>query len=124
MIRLIYHLTVDQHYSTVRIAEYLNALGVPPSYTKDGRQLKKGKRKTNTAGIWRPSRIRNIIVNTTYKGIHHYGRRTDKKREIIPREVPAIVDEATWTRAQEVLTENQLDACRAYFGVPEPPIRW
>ena len=101
-----------QGYSTVKVADYLNALGVPPSYTKDGRQIKRGKRKVNTAGIWRPARIRNMIVNTTYKGIHYYGKRTEKKRELIPREVPAIVSKEIWEKAQQVLRENQLEAIR------------
>lgn len=43
VIRLIYRLTVDQHMSTVQIADYLNALGIPPSYVKD--EIKSGKRK-------------------------------------------------------------------------------
>lgn len=112
VVRLIYHLIADQGYSTVKVADYLNALGVPPSYTKDGRQIKRGKRKVNTAGIWRPARIRNMIVNITYKGIHYYGKRTEKKRELIPREVPAIVSKEIWEKAQQVLRENQLEAIR------------
>ncbi|MDO7787230.1 recombinase family protein [Desulforamulus aquiferis] len=112
VIRLIYKLTVEQHYSTIKVADYLNALGVPPSYVKDGRLLKRGKRKVNTAGIWRPARVRNIICSTTYKGIHEYGKRSNKKRDLITREVPAIVSAADWTRAQKVLRENQLDSTR------------
>ena len=80
VVQLIYRLIADQGYSTIKVADYLNALGVPPSYTKDGRQIKRGKRKVNTAGIWRPGRIRNMVVNTTYKGIHYYGKRTNKRR--------------------------------------------
>lgn len=109
---MIYRLTVDQHMSTKKIADYLNALGVPPSYTKDGRQVTRGKRKENTAGIWRPGRIRGMIVNSTYKGIHEYGKRSKKQREIISREVPSIVDVETWERAQIVLHENQIGAMR------------
>lgn len=112
VIRLIYQLTVEQHYSTIKIADYLNALGVPPSYVKDGRLVKRGKRKVNTAGIWRPARIRNMICSTTYKGLHEYGKRSNKKREIITREVPAIVSEDVWAEAQQVLRENQLEAVR------------
>jgi site-specific DNA recombinase len=80
VVRLIYRLIADQGQSTIRVSDYLNALGIPPSYSKDSRQLKRGKRKENTAGIWRPSRIQNMVVNTTYKGIHHYGKRSNKKR--------------------------------------------
>lgn len=112
VVRLIYRLIGEQRYSTIRVADYLNALGVPPSYTKDGRQVKRGKRKVNTAGIWRPGRVRNMVVSTTYMGLHHYGKRTNKKRELIPREVPAIVSEDLWQKAQQVLRDNQLEAMK------------
>ena len=49
--------------STIKVADYLNALGVPPSYSKDGRQVKKGKRKEIMSGIWFPSRISNMLFN-------------------------------------------------------------
>lgn len=113
VIRLIYALTTEQGMSTIKIADYLNALGVPPSYSIAGRQITKGKRKENTAGIWRPARIRNMLVNKTYMGIHEYGKRTKKKRDIITREVPAIVAEEVWLKAQEVLKDNQLEATRS-----------
>ncbi|GIM47581.1 serine recombinase [Collibacillus ludicampi] len=112
VVRLIYRLTVEQKMSTVKIADYLNALGVPPSYTKDGRKVKRGKRQENTAGIWRPSRIRNMIINETYKGIHHYGKRASKERDLILRQVPAIVSEEVWDKAQLVLRENQIESMR------------
>jgi len=112
VVSMVYRLTVEEHMSTKKIADYLNSLGVPPSYTKDGRQIDKGKRKENTAGIWRPGRVRGMIVNTTYKGIHEYGRRSKKQREIISRKFPSIVDVDVWERAQEVLHENQIGAMR------------
>src|SRR5690554_767569 len=108
VVRLVYKMVAEEGCSTIKVADYLNALGVPPAYVKDGRKVKKGKRKENTAGIWRPGRIRNIIVNSTYKGIHLYGKRTDKQRELIPRKVPAIVSEEIWEKAQETLKHNQI----------------
>lgn len=112
VVQMIYHLVAEQGLSTIKVADYLNALGVPPSYAKDGRQIRRGKRLENTAGIWRPARIRNMLVNTTYKGIHYYGKRSKKNREIIPRQVPAIVSEETWEKAQQVLRSNQIEATR------------
>jgi len=112
VVSMVYRLTVEEHMSTYKIADYLNSLGIPPSYTKDGRQINKGKRKENTAGIWRPGRVRGMIANSTYKGVHEYGTRSKKQREIIPRSVPAIVDVDTWDQAQIVLHENQLGAVR------------
>jgi site-specific DNA recombinase len=112
VINLIYNLVANQRYSTIKVADYLNALGAPPSYAKDNRQITSGKRKVNTSGIWRPARIRNMIINTTYKGIHYYGKRSKKDRDLIPREVPAIVSEELWENAQKVLKENQIEAMR------------
>jgi site-specific DNA recombinase len=113
VIRLIYFLITSQKYSTVRIADHLNAFNIPPSYIRDGRQIKKGKRKVNTAGVWSPSRIRNMLVNTTYKGVHTYGQRATRvDRELIERIVPAIVDADIWDLAQIALKDNQLEAMK------------
>lgn len=111
-IRLIYRLIADEGYSTIKAADYLNGLGIPPSYVKDGRQVRRGKRKVKTAGIWRPSRVREIIRNSTYMGLHQYGKRSNKRRELIARKVPAIVSEETWHKAQQVLRDNQLEAIK------------
>lgn len=110
VVRLIYSLLIDHHYSTIKIADYLNALGVPPAYTKDGRQIKKGTRKENTAGIWRPARIRGLVSNTVYMGVHYYGKRSTKERELISREVPSIVSKEIWEEAQRVMKNNQIEA--------------
>jgi site-specific DNA recombinase len=109
IIEMMYRLSVEPDYTCCQIADYFNALGFPPSYVKDGRQIQKGKRKENTAGIWRPGRIRNMIVNETYKGIHKYGKRTKKEREIITRQVPAIVPDELWTQAQQALKDHKLE---------------
>lgn len=112
VIKLIYNLIADKGYSTIKTADYLNALSIPPSYAKDGRMLKRGKRKVNVAGIWRPGAVRRIVINTTYKGIHYYGKRGTRAKELIEREVPAIVSVEQWERAQSVLKENQIEAFR------------
>jgi site-specific DNA recombinase len=112
VVQMIYRLTVEQNMSTYKIADYLNALGIPPKYSIMGRKITKGKRKENTAGVWTPGRVRNMIVQDTYKGIHLYGKSSKKVREVIKREVPAIVDEDTWDQAQLVLKDNQLEAVR------------
>lgn len=106
VIRLCYRLLVEDGYSTYRIADHLNALGIPPSYTKDGRQMLQGKRKAATSGQWLPSRVRNMLAQTIYKGLHYYGLRTNRKREPIPRTFPAIVSAETWERAQVQMKAN------------------
>jgi site-specific DNA recombinase len=47
-------------------------------------------------------------VSPTYKGLHQYGRRSKRGREIIEREVPAIVSPELWERAQQALAANQV----------------
>ncbi len=117
VIRLIYKLTVEQDWSCIRIADHLNAIGVPPAYVRDDRAFLQtdgtnplhGKRKARTQGIWRAGRIRNMMTgNTTYKGIHCYGQRSKREREVIERAVPAIVDAETFDRAREILRSHML----------------
>lgn len=116
VVRLIFHLIADQKMSTIMVADYLNDLKIPPSYVVHGRKVKKGpergKRKESTAGIWRPGRVNQIIKNTTYKGFHDYGKRSKREREIIRREVPAIVSEEVWDQAQQVLRDNIIESTR------------
>ncbi|MGP0583650.1 recombinase family protein [Paenibacillus timonensis] len=113
VVRLIFHLIAEQKMSTIQVADYLNALNIPPSYVLNNRKVKdRGKRKVNTAGIWYPGRVGSIIKNPTYKGIHDYGKRSNRDREIIRRQVPAIVSEITWDIAQETLSDNQLEGAR------------
>ncbi|MFW9331812.1 recombinase family protein [Paenibacillus polymyxa] len=112
VIRLMYDLVGRQKWSTIKVADYFNSLKIPPSYVRDSRKIKRGQRKENTAGIWRPGRIRSMIVNKTYMGIHEYGKRATREREIIIREVPAIVSKELWEQAQLTLRENQLEGMR------------
>lgn len=114
IIRLIYRLAAEEGRSSNLIADHLNSLGVPPAYTRAGREeVLRGKRKETTQGIWRYGRVCNMIKNPTYKGVHFYGRRSAKTREIIERAVPAIVSEAIWEKAQETLRKNFLISCAA-----------
>jgi site-specific DNA recombinase len=99
VVRLIYRLLAEEYWPCRRIAEHLNALGIPPA-------------STVPHGRWRYGRIQRIAVNPVYKGEHHYGRRTTRDREVIVRPVPAIVDAATWERARQRLHQNQLLATR------------
>lgn len=112
VVRLIFHLITFEKFSTVKAADYLNALGIPTNYAINNRKMTRGKRKIKTAGVWRPNAVGRIITNSTYKGIHLYGKRSKKEREVIEREVPAIVSEEIWNTAQEVLKENQIEALR------------
>ena len=104
-VRLIYDLAL-QRYSTVRIAEQLNALKVPTVYATKGYKLKTG----TSTGLWFPGRIYNILTAEIYKGIHTYGKKSKNGKEPIVRRVPAIIDEEKWDAVQDILRLNQIDS--------------
>jgi len=86
------------------IADDLNRLRIPAA----------GKRKKSFARRWTPGRIRNIIGNEIYKGVHFYGRNLKQKgkpkngMQPVLRRVPelAIVPEKLWEAANAALRAN------------------
>jgi site-specific DNA recombinase len=52
------------------------------------------------------------VVNPVYKGLHVYGKRSQKQREPISRTVAAIVSEQDWEKAQQTLRANRLLSAR------------
>ena len=112
VIKIIFNKIGNEKWSTIKVCDYLNALGVPTSYAKANRKInsKDGKRKVATANIWRPGQVLRIAKNTTYKGIHIYGKRSKKERELIERAVPAIVDTKLWEKVQKQLKDNQVES--------------
>lgn len=111
VIRLMYKLIVENKMTTIKIAEHLNSLNIPPSYVARS-SPETGRRKTNTAGVWLPGRVVNMVRSTTYKGLHQYGKRSKKDREIIERIVPAIVDADTWEEAQKEIDNHGIESLR------------
>lgn len=109
VVRTMYHMCADEGASTLKISDHLNALGIPPAWVAHNLG---GKRRNNTSGMWGSSRILRILRASTYKGIHEYGKRSQRGRETISRQVPAIVDEGTWEKAQVVLKGNKIDAMK------------
>ncbi len=106
VVRRIYRQLVIDQWSCRRIADELNALGIPTAYQKDGR----GVRGERTQGRWRPGRIRNLVVNTVYRGELRYGRRSTRPggREVISAPVAALVSEEIWYAARETLARNRI----------------
>jgi site-specific DNA recombinase len=114
VIRLIYRLAAVERRSCFFIAARLSELRIPCAYNRDERLVLRGKRKQRTSGIWRPARVRNLIISTTYKGLHQFGKRSsNKSRPLISRIVPAIVDENTWDQAQQNLRKHLLYSPRS-----------
>ena len=120
VVRMIFRMATVERRSCHYIAARLTELRVPCAYRRDDRLVLRGKRRQRTSGLWRPARVRNLIISSTYKGVHEYGKRSRTKgRKTISRPVPAIVDEKTWSKAQENLHANFLfgkrNACNHYL---------
>lgn len=47
------------------------------------------------------------MVHSVYCGEHVCGKRTTKARDLVSREVPAIIDDRVWQRTQDALRRNQ-----------------
>ncbi len=75
----------------------LNATGVPCF-----RRYAGGKEVIAT-GEWFPSRLRQMIRNPIYKGVHVFASKAGR----IERAVPSLVAEDVWQRANEQLTQNR-----------------
>ena len=112
VIREVFRMAAVERSSCRAIAARLNELRVPCAYTRDDRLLLRGKRKQTTSGVWEAGRIRGLITNTTYKGVHEYGKRTKSSRPVLSRQVPAIVSEDVWDKAQTTLKANLLFGLR------------
>jgi len=109
LIRRIYHWLGVEGKSCRWISHELNSLGVPTAYQRDGRGVR-GKR---TQCLWRPGRIRQLVVNPVYMGTLLYGRRRSrysKRTELIPGAVPALVSSELWEAAQRTLAANRICA--------------
>src|SRR5664280_490200 len=113
VIRDVYRMAAVERKSCRVIAERLNSLCIPCAYVRDDRLTLRGKRKEKTSGVWRPGRIRGLLTNKTYMGVHEFGKRAASKRAIISRPVPAIVTEETWEKAQKTLQDNFLFCARS-----------
>lgn len=95
----------DEGKGAKEIADYINGLGIPTRFTFSEsvqRRKRPGKRLQNNAPRWRPSRILRMIHSTLYKGYRTYGERaTLKDYEPILQQVPSIVDEELWDKANK-----------------------
>jgi site-specific DNA recombinase len=67
-----------------------------------------GGREVTVGKTWLPSRINNMVRNTVYRGLHTF----EAKSGPIEREVPALIDDATWQRANRQLGRNRALAKR------------
>lgn len=113
VIREIFRMAATERKSCFVIADRLNQLRIPCAYVRDGRLVLRGKRREKTSGLWRPGRIRSLLTNKTYMGIHEFGKRNSGGRKIVARPVPAIVTAEVWKKAQDTLAANFLFGVRS-----------
>jgi transcriptional regulator with XRE-family HTH domain len=66
--------------------------------------------------VVRSPRVRGLLKNKTYMGIHEFGKRTSSGRPIVARAVPAIVTEQVWKKAQATLKAHLLFGVRGATG--------
>ncbi len=113
--RIYHHLAVDG-WTCPRIADVFNSLGIPTAYRRDGR----GVRGRRTQGLWRSGHIRNLVVNSIYKGVLQYGRRSTRPngRSVISSSVPPLVSDDVWNAAISTLKRNRAfprNSCHTYL---------
>jgi site-specific DNA recombinase len=112
VIRDVFRMSALEKKSCRAIAAGLNDLRIPCAYTRDDRLVLSGKRRKRTSGMWRAGRVRGLITNKTYMGIHEFGKRTKTNRPPIARPVQAIVTETEWKKAQANLKAHMLFSVR------------
>jgi len=93
----VFHRFAFEGASTVSEARRLNAMHVSTARRYgNGKVVDRGK-------TWLPSRIRQMVMSSTYKGTHVY----ESKMGTIRRDVPALVDEETWKLANRNMQRNR-----------------
>ena len=116
VVRRIYHHLAIDGWTCPRIADVFNSLGIPTAYRRDGR----GVRGRRTQGLWRSGHIRNLVVNSIYKGVLQYGRRSTRPngRSVISSSVPPLVSDDVWNAAISTLKRNRAfprNSCHTYL---------
>jgi len=89
VMRLMWHLLVEEDWPTDRIAAYLTEAGIP---TRDGKPA------------WAQGTVWRLLKSTTYLGQYVY---TTKDGTVYTKPVPAIFTDEEWQRAQAALREHK-----------------
>jgi site-specific DNA recombinase len=106
VIAQIYEWVTEDRLSSWQIARRLIALGVP-THSHLPAKRPGVKRKVVSRGNWQPSKIRAMIANPTYKGLHIFGGKKGQKLPAHPRAVAPIISEETWATAQQQMDRNR-----------------
>lgn len=107
IVRLIFRLYLEG-MSTIQVAEYLNAMGIPTP-------AKVRKTKNKSTGKWHAGHVSIILRTEAYKGTYTYLKRSKRRKDTIEIPVPAIVSKKDYAAVQAKLIENA-DAARGRRG--------
>jgi site-specific DNA recombinase len=110
VVRLVYHLLLDEKQSTIAIANTLNQMGVPTASQRRGRTYYREGQVAPRQHVWRENAVNNMLSNPVYKGEYTFGRRSAHHagRDVVTCAVAAIVTPEMWKAARAQLTKNQL----------------
>lgn len=108
MVRLMFGLAVNRGVAPVRIAEQLNAMGVPipgaaPCRWRKRRGAEVRVRPTFRHG-WLLSTVAKLLRDPLYRGVRAYNVRG----RLVEQEVPALVTSAVWEEARRLTLGRRL----------------
>jgi site-specific DNA recombinase len=111
VVRLAWHLLVEQDWTTERIAEHLDTLGIPTRSTAEGAACRQRTSSLPGTPCWSPTVIYRMLRNPIYAGV-----RTVRAKDgtLHSHPVPAILTAEQVERARAVLrTHCRYPAARA-----------
>jgi site-specific DNA recombinase len=97
IVRLVYRLYLQPGQNAMTIAHELNRRGIP---------------MRNGSLMWNHGQVIRMLAATEYYGVHRYGKRTRRDREVIEHPCPAIIEEATWHACRALASERRRMAAR------------
>jgi site-specific DNA recombinase len=117
VVRQVFRRCTEDRWGSYRIADELNAMCVPTAYSRDeretsmgeiaGTRAKEGKRLRRTAGTWSGAAVIRMLHAEIYAGTHRFGRSSKQRdRELIARDMPAIITPAIFERTKQQLRAN------------------
>lgn len=96
----IFNWVADGDETARSVARRLNAEGIPSWKKWHRKGMPEPEYRTSKTGLWWPNHVSKMIRSTIYRGEHTFSK-------TITREVPALVDTATWQRANHKQTSNK-----------------
>lgn len=118
IVRMIFTLYIDGDENGRRLAGKKIAARLTGMNISSWADQRPGKFKKHAKGAWSTKMVNRILLNETYAGTWHYGKRNATNYKINPPDyyltlnVPAIVSMETWERAQRQRKANIVEARR------------